>query len=146
MRLQQQSGSTLPATEGNEISIYSGELTPRAVIENVARIKMAFPSLPAGFYDILSERIKENKFCDDRLVDAVAHVIDNCRYPNPSVADFISFDRTLKFKTWHEMTKEDCWSTYLPVKFPDRPKVVWIHANDIANHGLGKYLVDNQTK
>ena len=136
--------ASLPASSAatDEISLYSGELTPNAVVDNVAKIKKAFPGLPAGFYDVFTDRIKENGFCDDRLRDAVACVIDNCIYPQPTIAQFISYDKTLKFKTWSEMTKEDLWNTYLPVKFPDRPKVVWVHANDIAAYKLEKYCVN----
>jgi len=113
----------------------------KEVIEAQVRIKRAFPSLGAGFYDTLDDRIRANGFTAERLKDAVANVIDNCRYPQPSIADFINFDKTIKFKTWHEMTKDDCWDTYLPVKFPDRPKTVWIHANDIAQYKLEKYQI-----
>ena len=109
-------------------------------------MKKSFPALPADFYDSLSERLKANGFCDERLNDAVNHVIDTCLYPTPTIANIISFDKTIKFKTHDEMCRDELWGQYLPVKFPDRPKVVWIHANDIANHGIGKYLVDNQTK
>lgn len=98
--------------------------------------------MPAGFYDAFTDRIQANEFCDERLTDAVNYVIDNCVYPTPTIANFISYDRTVKFKTWNEMTKEDLWDTYLPVKFPDRPKVIWVHANDIAAYKLEKYMVN----
>jgi len=125
-----------------EISLYSGLLTPAAVIDNVATIKKAFPGLPAGFYDVFADRIKENGFCDERLHDAVADVIDNCVYPIPTIANFISYDRTVKFKTHDQMCKEDLWSSHQAVKLPDLPKVIWIHSNDIAAHKLEKYLVN----
>lgn len=139
--MQQQSVSTLPSTDSNEISLYTGELTTKAVIDNVAKIKQAFPALQGGFYDVFAGRLKDKGFCDDRLRDAVNHVIDNCRYPQPSIADFVNYDKTIKFKTWFEMTRDNDWDTYFPVKFPDRPKTVWIHANDIAQYKLEKYQV-----
>lgn len=146
MRSQRQLPNTLPATTCNEISIYAGELTARAVIDNVAKIKMAFPALPAGFYDILGERIKENNFCDARLRDAIAFVIDNCLYPTPTIANFISFDRTIKFRTHEEMCKEaltyqQVWREWLPVKMPNMPKTVWIFANDIEKYNLKDFVV-----
>lgn len=115
--------------------------TVKDVMQITAMIKKSFPTLPKGFYDMFDDRIIANKFTVQRLKDAVTHVIDNCRYPQPSIADFISYDKTLKFKTWDDMTKEDLWNTYLPVKFPDRPKVIWVHANDIAAYKLEKYMV-----
>lgn len=60
-------------------------------MESIKKIKLAFPDLPAGFYDVLSERIKSKGFSDERLNDAVNHVIDTCKYPKPTVANFISF-------------------------------------------------------
>ena len=139
---------SLPAIEKSEISLYSGELTTRAVTDNVARIKKAFPLLPMGFYDAFTDRIMANNFCDERLLDAVNFVIDNCPYPTPSIANFISYDRTIKFKTHEEMCKEamtydKIWDEWLAVKFPDRPKVVWIYANDIEKYKLLKYMVKN---
>ena len=134
---------SLPTNSGvtDEISLYTGELTPKAVVNNIANIKKAFPGLPAGFYDVFTDRIKENGFCDERLRDAVSHVIDNCIYPQPTIAQFISYDKTLKFKTHDQMCKDESWGTYLPVKFPDRPKVIWVHANDIKLYKLNKYVV-----
>jgi len=56
------------------------------------RIKNAFPTLQEGFYDILCERLKANGFNDEELEKAVNYVIDNYKYPNPSIAEFLNFD------------------------------------------------------
>jgi hypothetical protein len=61
--------------------------------------------LPADFFDILLERVKENGFCDDRLKDAVSHVIDNCPYPTPSIANFISFDKTIECVSYSKLVE-----------------------------------------
>lgn len=50
------------------------------------------PDLPTGYYDILTERLKENQFTDQRLKDAVDNVIDTCTYFKPTIADVIGFD------------------------------------------------------
>jgi hypothetical protein len=126
-----------------ELSLYRGDLTPQAVISSVAKIKQAFPGLPAGFYEVFAERIKENGFCDARLRDAVACVIDNCIYPMPTIAQFISFDRRVKYHTYEEMLKitnenEDAWKNYQAVNI-GLPKKVWFHVNDIA-----KYKIKNE--
>ena len=149
MRLHQSSPASLQAIERNELSIYHGELTANAVISSVADIKKAFPALPSGFYDILTDRIKETGFCDTRLRDAVNFVIDNCPYPTPTIANFISFDRTVKFRSHEEMCKEaltyqQVWKEWMPVKFPNLPKTVWIFANDIVKYSLGEYLVKSK--
>jgi len=140
---QEGSGLTL---QKDEISLYSGQLTTQVVVASVAKIKAAFPALPGGFYDTLAERITANGFCDERLRDAVNHVIDNCPYPTPTIANFISYDRTLRFKTYDEMckdalTSDSVWKQWLPVKFPDRSAAVWVYVNDIAKYKLEKYQV-----
>ncbi len=142
-----QSENILPQIEKDEISLYRGELTAKCVVESTAKIAKAFPQLTPGFYDMLMERIKEKGFCDERLKDAVSFVIDNCPYPTPTLANFVSFDRTLKIKTYDEMckealTSESIWREWLPVKYPDMPRTVWVHANDIVKHGLQAYVVN----
>lgn len=116
-------------------------------MQAVVAIKKAFPSLPTSFYDMFDNRIKDNKFTANRLRDAVIHVIDNCIYPTPTIANFISFDRTLKFKTHEEMCKEaltyeQIWKQWLPVKFPNLPRIVWVFENDIVKYKLEAYLVN----
>jgi hypothetical protein len=98
------------------ISIYSGELTQKVAVESIARVKAAFPSLPPEFYKVFIERIKEKGFSDQRLVDAVNNVIDNCMYPTPTLANFLSFDRRVKLVTYNELCnltdKGESFSSY----------------------------------
>ena len=74
--------------------MYTGELTTGGMINSVKRIKAAFPALPPGWYDILTDQLAQSDFSDERLADAVNHVINTCEYPTPAIARFISFDRT----------------------------------------------------
>lgn len=69
----------------------------------VARIRAAFPDLDRGFYQLLKERIREKGFSDQRLTDAVNHVIDTCPYPTPTLANFLSFDKRVKLITYQEL-------------------------------------------
>jgi len=64
----------------------------KVVSNNMAKIKDAFPTLQKGFYDLLCQRLKANEFSDEKLSEAVNHVIDNCNYPNPTIANFINYD------------------------------------------------------
>ena len=66
-------------------------------------MKAAFPNAKAGFFDIVMERVKENGFSDQRLIDAVNNLIDNFRYPNPMVSDIVSFDKRIKLHTHSEV-------------------------------------------
>jgi hypothetical protein len=138
----------IPQTD--KISLYADPLAgTKEIIAAQVRIKKSFPALPAGFYDTLDDRIRENGFTVQRLKDAVSYVIDNCPYPTPMIANFISYDKTIKFRTYNEMLKEAVpyeinsvlWKEWLPVKFPHLPATVWVHANDVARYDLSKYQV-----
>lgn len=69
----------------------------------MARVKAAFPALPPAFYKIFIERVRDKGFSDERLKDAVNHVIDTCPYPTPALANFLSFDRRVKILTHREV-------------------------------------------
>ena len=125
-----------------EVSIYNGGLTAQILVKNIATIKKSFPNLPVGFYDVLTDRLKANGFTDERLTDAVAHVIDTCHYPNPTIAQFISFDRKYKVYSYEEMLRKgdelghEIWNNFKSVSLPGRTKPVWIHIDDIIKYNL----------
>lgn len=85
----------LTPDENGEVSIYRDDLTTEGILENMKTIKRAFPSLPLDFYDLLIDRLKAKGFTNDRLNDAVIHVIDTCKYPVPTIADFLSYDKKI---------------------------------------------------
>jgi hypothetical protein len=92
--------------QNNEISIYhGGECTTTNVVNQIARLKMAFPQAQASFYKILSERIRDKAIPDQRLKDSIDNLIDNFHYPVPTIADVIGFDRKMKLLTYRDMTK-----------------------------------------
>jgi len=86
----------------NQISIYRGTLDKVIIVENLGRIKAAFPSLPPEFFKIFGERIKDKGFTNERLKEAVNNVIDNCQYPTPTLANFLSFDKRIKVYSYNE--------------------------------------------
>ena len=124
------------------LSLYSGSLSNPAVIENVVKLKRAFPSLPAGFYEVFSDRLVANGFGDDRLRDAVDHVIDTCVYPTPTIAQFMGFDQRIEINTYEAMLKKahefgvEAWNNYTPIKFPDREKPVWVRNDDVKKYHI----------
>ncbi len=126
----------------NEVSLYKGTLSTSCVIQNTARIKNSFPALPEGFYEVFSERIKDCGFTNDRLNDAVNNVIDNCIYPTPTIAQFISFDKRIKVYKYPEIIKmvEDgdpnAFDRYKRIQFDGLPEAVWVHINDIAKYNI----------
>lgn len=141
-KLQQLLQSILETPEGMSISVYEGKLSTQIIIDNVKRIKKAFPALPEGFYDVLAERITDNTFTDDRLTDAVKNVIDTCVYPQPTIAQFISFDKRIKILTYEDMIRKTdevgdwIWKHYKPIQLPDRETKCWIHIDDIKKYNI----------
>lgn len=69
----------------------------------IAKVKAAFPALAPDFYKVLIERLQEKGFSDERLTDAVNNVIDNCQYPTPTLANFLSFDRRVKVLDYNQL-------------------------------------------
>ena len=103
MSLQKSSESTAQTSPvvvdesgGYSISIYKGELTGKGIAQGMALAKRGFPALPPSFFEMLIERAKAKGFSDNRLMDAIYHVIDTCPYPTPALANFLSFDRKIK--------------------------------------------------
>lgn len=126
-----------------EISVYKGELTPVCLAENVVKIKKAFPILPKEFFDVLEERIFENGFSNERLIDAVNNAIDNCIFPTPTIAQFIGYDKKIKLYTYNqvlEMNQElsgKAFNFYKAVKVQEGQKTpVYVHVNDVEKYNL----------
>ena len=121
--------------------MYRGELTGKALIEQISRLKKAFPSLPINFYDVLIERVKTNKFIDERLKDAVDNLIDTCIYPVPTIANLISYDKKIQLYEYEEvrdMASEHgkyIWDCYKLVDV-DQKYNYYAHIDDIRRYKL----------
>jgi hypothetical protein len=74
----------LPPARGDEIA------------NECSRIQAAFPQLPPTFFLILTQRIVEKKIPIRQITDAVNNLIDNFRFPTPTIADIIGFDKKVK--------------------------------------------------
>jgi hypothetical protein len=126
----------------SDISIYKGELTARCLVDSIATIQKAFPALPIGFFDIFTDRLADNGFSDDRLNDAVKHVIDTCVYPTPTIAQFISWDKRIKVYKYPEIVQMvddgdlNAFNRYKRIELLGLPEAVWIHVNDIAKFNI----------
>ena len=47
--------------------------------------------------------MRANQFSDQRMIDSIGYVIDNCLYPTPTIANLISYDRRVKLYTYQEV-------------------------------------------
>lgn len=135
--------SQLTVREGKStISVYSGKLTTECIIKQVKKLKAAFPGLPVGFYDVLSERVKGLGFCDQRLIDAVNNCIDTCAYPAPAIANIISWDKRIELHTYHEILElvgkygVSVWDDYKALKTDGVKKRVFASVVDIERYNL----------
>ena len=107
------------------------------------KIVKTFPKLPSQFFDIFYDRIRDNGFTDKRLKDAVNYVIDNCQYPEPTIAQFISFDKTVKLFTYHQvcdMCNENtkAFSDFVTVDV-GREKPMWAYKHDVDTYNLKRF-------
>jgi len=121
-----------------EISIYDDKLTEKGLAEAVGRVFKAFPTLTVDFHDVLGDRIKEKGIGDKRLMDSVNYVIDNCVYPQPTIAQFLTFDKKVKLYDWTQLTSlqtyEGKWFEY----FSLLENGYYASNKDIEKYGLLK--------
>ncbi len=123
------------------LSIYQDTLTKECVKFQCAKILAAFKGLDTSFTNLLTESLMRNGFTDERLKDAVNHVIDNCIYPTPSIAEFVSFDRKCKVYNYDEMLKMDCGTKpFKKIRISaDQKKPLWVLSSDFEKYGLKRF-------
>lgn len=134
-----------------EISIYDDELTTENIITGTIKLKKSFPALPKEFFDVFADRIKNNNFTDKRLNDSINHVIDNCIYPTPTIAQFISFDKRIKLYTYYDMIKmndktQGVFSQFRPIKVDGISKPMYASISDIELYNLEPYKKNYENK
>lgn len=127
-----------PAEGCNMLSVYRGELKQETVAKSVAKIKAAFPALTPEFFKLLIDRFKEKEFTDERLIDAVNSVIDNCQYPTPTMANFLSFDKRVKVLSYDELCNivtrhEATFDSYTRIKINSKFFYVRIADKELYN-------------
>lgn len=131
------------------MSVYKGELTPRFTAICIKKLQESFPALPEGFYSVFMDRLAANSYCDERLNDAINHVIDNCVYPTPTIAQFISFGKKIKLYDYRQYMKlvdefrERTGSLYKAVRIGGNERPVYASMNDIKEYNLELW---NKTK
>lgn len=86
------------------MSKYStGQISGKCMAIVSKNLEDAFPALEKGFFRILWERVEEHEFSDKRLLDAIKHVIDTCKYPSPSIESIIQYDKPVRLYTYDQM-------------------------------------------
>lgn len=128
-------------SEHSTLSIYNDSLTIECVKYNCAKVLTAFKGLDTNFTNLLTESLKRNGFTDKRLTDAVNHVIDNCVYPTPSIAEFVSFDKKVKLYSYEEMLKLGYGTEpFRKIRLSEeQEKPLWVFGSDFEKYGLKKF-------
>tara|TARA_R110000796_G_scaffold213660_1_gene329734 strand:- start:66 stop:461 length:396 start_codon:yes stop_codon:yes gene_type:complete len=131
------------------MSAYSSELTAQGVAKAMKKVVFGFPKLPIEFHSVLKERVKELGIGDDRLMDAVNHVIDNCIYPEPTIAQFLSFDSRIKLYDYNQYVELNnqlsglAGKHYKSIEVPGQSKPMWAKISDIEKFKLKLFKPKN---
>lgn len=127
---------------GNELIPYDDTLTKAGVAKEFKRLQAAFPQLEKNFYQVLMDRITENGYTDKQLHDAINHVIDNCMYPVPVIANVMSFKNKIKLYSYSDICNKVenmgrvVWNEYKPINVPGIDAKVWVSVIDYEKYKL----------
>lgn len=122
-----------------EISIYKGELSPNVIAEQTLKLTTVFPALRDEFINVLIERIVANGFTNERLIDAVDNLIDNFKYPNPSIADIVGFDCRIKLYSHSDYCNEISSKKAIDADFCQHrieDKLFWVKISDCERYNF----------
>ena len=103
-----------------------GVVDVKTIATELRKLKAAFPKLENDYISVIAERIQENGFTEERLKDAVAHLIDTFRYQNPTIADVIGFDKRVRL--------------YCQTEYENEIYTRKAAGNDFIDHWIGKEL------
>lgn len=88
----------------NQISVYKpGKVSSEVFALGCKLIKGSKPKLTDDWYKTLEIMIDRLGFNDEKFQDAIEVMIATCRFPEPSHADILSYDKFIDFYTWEEL-------------------------------------------
>jgi len=125
-----------------ELIPYSDVLTENGLKREFDRLRAAFPTLQNSFYLVLAERIKDSEYTDQQLHDAVNYLIDTCIYPQPTIANIMTFKNNVRLHTYTEICNmvdtagKAVWDEYVAVDIEGLDKKVWVRKIDAKKYGL----------
>lgn len=105
-KLTQHSEAVPSHVNQNEVSVYNDPISDENHIRHeFKRLILAFPAMSSDFLFLLTDRIKNKRFTRLQLTAAIENLIDNYTYPQPKIADIISFDKKVKLYTYNEVCR-----------------------------------------
>ena len=130
--------------QGNKISIFAGVLTEDHIEKQITLLKNTFPKLKKEWFAILYDFLKEDKFTNERLTAAVRECIRTCVYPEPAMAEILSFDRKIELFYYEDMMKKlsengiRIWDHYTNIEIDG--KSCWCSNSDYDKYKFKKFI------
>ena len=132
------------ANRNGEVSIYTDALvTDETIAEQFAILHSVYPDLHAGFFSVLFDAVKEQGFTEQRLKQAVKHVISTVEYPSFTPAKILGFDMKYKLYSHSEMLNEinDFRATAKDfAKVKRNGRVYWVKQSDKVMYNIPNEL------
>jgi len=125
------------------ITAYTSEdpIDGQSATKESIKLLMAFPQIEKQFADLLITRAKELNWTKQRLTDAINNLIDTCPYPQPTLANVLSFDKRIKTYTYEQMCNmayeygSSVWENYKRLD-DDVARGRYAHVGDIQQYNL----------
>lgn len=111
--------------------------------DNCTLIKKIYPDLPSSWFDGLKYMVKQKGFTRQRLSDAVTHMIANCKYPKPTPAEILSFDKSIEMLTPTAYYRRCDEYSIIPKQYKAinvQDKMFFAHVEDIKRYGLSEWV------
>lgn len=114
----------------SEVSLYNDpKATEKHVTDECKRLAVAFPSITPQMIAVMMQRIQAKGMTGKQVTDAINNVIDNFKYPCPTVADIVGWDKKVKLYTHDEaraMLEPGCTFTDWFETIKVKGQVKWI--------------------
>jgi hypothetical protein len=72
----------------------------------VNRLRDCYPETSSGVFDVIIERIKANHWGDERIRDAIDHLVETHVYATINPANILSWDKRKKLLSYNDMIDE----------------------------------------
>lgn len=134
------------------VSIYNDNIAnDEFILEQIKRLYICFPDTNKEIFKELFNRIKANEFTEKRLQDAIDNIIDTHTFKTITVADVISYDKTIDIYSYVDVCNiayekgAEIWDNFSKVVIGN--DIFYIKNSDvnkiIFNHEVQKENNDN---
>ena len=125
------------------MSVYVGMMDKKSFEKAMLRLKIAFPNITKEFLTLLFDRFVSRGFSNERVKDSVDYLIDNYKYPTPTIAEIISYDAKVRLLTYDQVMKihneiGKAFDMYSAVVIEGIKTKVWASNFDIEKYKLKK--------